>query len=87
MIPEILNTVGLSLDIAGVWLVAYEFLLRREPQKSDVVSTYVDDKAVPEKLERERKKFWWERNIGKWGLALLTLGFILQGVAAWLPTG
>ena len=78
--PEILNTVGLTLDIVGVWLIASELLRRSKPERELILG---DEKLH----EGHLKKFHLERCLALLGLVALTFGFGFHILAAWLPVG
>ncbi len=85
--PQIITSIGLICDIVGACLVAVEVVLVfRGPATIDVGdSGAVNGGFIPvpnpkfEKHEKEKRLFM------KWGLAFLLVGFVLQGVGAWLP--
>ena len=74
-ISETLTTVGLLMDIAGIWLM---FL-------------FGGIGAHPVEFARDRLSPWYAAPTGRyaqwaslWGLGLATLGFVLQIVAQWM---
>lgn len=85
--PQIVTSIGLLCDIAGAWLVAIEvFRVFRGPTTIDIGdSGAINGGFIPasnpmfEKHEKKKHLFMW------CGLALLLIGFVLQGVGAWLP--
>jgi len=85
--PAIVTTIGLACDIVGALLVANEVVrVFAGPATIDVGNAGCWDgntKLVPnpEFEAHEQKK----RRYMKWGLALLVIGFILQGLGTWLP--
>ena len=87
MSAAIIATVGLILDIVGALLVANEVVrVFRGPTTVDIGDSGTINggfiaSANPAFQAHERKK----RRIMALGLALLLLGFVLQGVAAWWP--
>ena len=82
--PALLNCIGLICDIAGAWLVAWEVVKqfkgkRFAPlpiQKINMDAEEQDGLVTdfPEYTLFEKKKY----TAMKWGLALLTFGFLLQ---------
>lgn len=85
--PQIVTSIGLICDIVGAWLVAIEVIrVFRGPITIDVGgSGAINGGFIPapnpafEKHEKKKRLFMW------YGLALLSVGFVLQGVGAWLP--
>lgn len=86
-LPAIVTTAGLVCDIVGALLVANEVIrVFNGPTTIDVAAQDFWDgasKLIPNPgfAEHEHKK----RQYMKWGLALLVVGFILQGIGTWLP--
>lgn len=84
MIPEIVSSVGLGLDIAGVGLL-YKFGLPSEASPpSAFKSLHVQVKGEDD-LEEDRRRWNRYRSGSRLGLAALTIGFVLQLVANWIP--
>lgn len=87
-LPAIVTTAGLVCDIAGALLVANEVVrVFNGPATIDVGDAGCfngNTKLVtnPNFEAHEQKK----RRYMKWGLVLLLVGFILQGIGTWLPS-
>ena len=95
----LLTSVGLALDIAGAWLVAWEVVRQFQGARLQVRGGVVRrdhlgsiEGQIPvvvgqEAAETEEFKAWESRKYSrmKLGLALLTIGFVLQGIATWVP--
>lgn len=86
VLPAIVTTIGLVCDIAGALLVANEVVrIFRGPATIDVGDAGCINGSTrivpnPDFEAHEQKK----RLYMKWGLALLVVGFILQGLGTWL---
>ena len=83
-----INTLGLLFDILGAWLVAWEVVKQYRGRRFNAGGRDEDPAWGPAPV-RETKSFeTWERGKlarMKWGLAFLTVGFVLQIVSVWLP--
>ena len=80
-----ISSVGLILDIVGVWLLAYEivkpFKGRRDQLRVETLFDPAWGFAIKTAFDL------WEEvkgTYGMWGLFLLTLGFILQLIGLWI---
>jgi hypothetical protein len=85
MIPKIVNSIGLVLDIIGAWLVAIEVVKQFRGCKYSERRTWAQ--LVEGAKESEEYENWQILN-HKWmlgGLVLLTIGFLLQLASNWLP--
>lgn len=86
MTSQIWTTIGLVMDLLGAWLVAVEIIKKfNGPQTVDVggVGTLGGGfvpKPNPEFINYERIKHRWMAG----GLLLLTLGFSMQIIGAWV---
>jgi len=81
--PKIINSIGLLFDIAGAWLVAWEVV--NQYKQRQYKTQFFDD--IGNDLEKEPNYEQWENNKYfkmRLGLALLTLGFLLQITSNWL---
>jgi hypothetical protein len=82
--PQWINTFGISFDIIGAWLVAYEIVKQYNGKK------YRDDVTIDELDEpvRETSQYQqWEIKKYKWmwyGLISLTIGFVFQIASTWM---
>jgi hypothetical protein len=86
-LPAIVTTVGLACDIVGALLVANEVVrVFNGPATIDVGDAGCyngSTRLVPNpKFEAHEQK---KRRYMKWGLSLLIVGFVLQGLGSWLP--
>lgn len=96
MSAQILNTIGLLLDIVGV-IILFRYTLPDAIRRSgllmarniDVVGS--EDELTPEEREEDRVQMAqerkWRRSSARWswsGLLCLVTGFLMQIVAAWL---
>ena len=82
----IVTTFGLILDIAGAFLIANELFNKISPDKQLRGVDWTWDGSS--KLEdTDEGKLWSQGHYTKmkWGLILLTIGFALQAVGAWVP--
>ena len=84
-VSPLLSTIGLVCDILGAWFVAWELVAQFRGEEFESYSLIAEIKITATK-----SKSWldWEmkRRTKMWcGLVLLTIGFILQMVAVWLP--
>lgn len=87
LLPPIITSAGLVCDILGALLVANEVVrVFQGPATIDVGdagcfsgSTRLVPNPKFEEHERKKRKFM------AWGLGLLLLGFVLQGVGSWVP--
>ena len=76
-LPELVNTVGLSLDIVGVILL---FLFGLPPKVSRGGGVPMEWSGTPED-SRKAKRY----EMISWGaLAVIVLGFVLQIVSTWM---
>jgi hypothetical protein len=85
MAAQWITTIGLLLDICGAFLVASEVVRKFDGEQFKGTPS-IDELGDPPKKSTEFMR--WELskfNNMKIGLFLLTIGFILQGVATWLP--
>lgn len=87
MTAQIFITIGLLCDIVGAVLVANEVVrVFRGPTTINVAGMRAWDGeftagANPEFETHEKRK----RKIMGWGLVLLIIGFLLQGLGTWWP--
>jgi len=84
----LLNSVGLAFDIVGAFFVGYEVVQQFRGRKLDarggwVAGAEVVDNSVAETTEYQRWERRKYRNM-KWGLSLLTIGFLVQIVSNWI---
>ena len=85
-LPKIVNSIGLGFDIFGAWFVAWEVVRQYEGRQygsESLLHMRLDAPSAektPEFLKWEINKY---RRM-KIGLALLTIGFVLQIGANWL---
>ena len=91
-LQAIVNTVGLLLDIVGVWFVAWEVVNQFKGQKTKLSTGVVVHAegwpvvAGQQAEDTDEYKKWeilkyWRMKVG---LVLLTLGFLLQLVSNWV---
>ncbi len=84
MTPQLLNTIGLVFDIAGVWFLAYEVIKKfasSEFERSLLPASKVLSPPSPKKSEAFQ---CWQQRRGRIGLGFLTLGFGLQILSNWI---
>ncbi len=89
---EIVTTIGLLMDIVGIWLLfkygAAGGYWIDKPMPS-VVSFHLDREDGEESLGGPALEVLRNMRTAKenasWGLSLATVGFIFQGIAQWLP--
>ncbi len=87
LIGPTITTAGLLCDIVGAALVAVEVVkVFRGPTTIDIggsgaINGGFIPKANPDFEKHEKGK----RLFMKWGLGILLLGFVLQGVGTWWP--
>ena len=88
MVGPLLNTLGILCDIVGAWLVAWE-VVRQYRGKRFQAGGRPDDLFFGPHPVRETEAFekWELQKLTrmKWGLAFLTVGFLLQIAATWIP--
>ena len=96
MAASILGTAGLSLDILGVGILLFcTSISKIEAELTyKVVRAFTDEggewsqpysfEEHLERLERSRTRVTKNRRRGWYGLVLVIVGFVLQGVAIWL---
>ena len=77
LLPEIINSLGLALDIIGVILLFFYGLPEQINKTGAGVLTWDNDPKEAEKWKRYKKRSYW-------ALALLTIGFLLQIASNWL---
>jgi hypothetical protein len=91
-----INTLGLLLDIAGAWLVAWEVVRQFHGAKTRVAggvlrTDYLGSDGTPvvdgQRAEDTQEFVFWEQKKYKRmkiGLGFLTVGFLLQLVSNWV---
>ena len=80
-INSISNIVGLTFDIIGAWLVAWEIVKQYKDDKfSEKSMPTFDTNVLPPPAEHPNYKIYETIKYRKmkWGLVFLTVGFILQ---------
>jgi len=87
-LSPVLTTVGLCLDIAGAWLVAYEVVVQYRGTTHELAEPYAYGGNL-EGAEPVKTTGFLIYEAGKYsrmwiGLGLLTVGFILQIASAWV---
>ena len=91
-LQAIVNTIGLLLDIAGAWFVAWEVINQYKGQKTKLSTGVVVQAegwsvvAGQEAEDTDEFKKWeilkyWRMKVG---LAFLTIGFLLQLASNWV---
>ena len=94
ILPKILSTTGLILDIAGAWLVALDLIrtfrgprFEHERPLDEIfllgLSKTIDG-GPPEETEEFRRWDDKTRRFRKRGLVVLTFGFFLQALSNWV---
>jgi|GEM_PF-2063489 len=83
-ISKIINSIGLCVDIAGVWLVAIEVVKQYKGKKFRENPTWNDVIDGPKESLGYEKWQILNHKLMLLGLALLTLGFLLQVVSNWI---
>ena len=73
---QILNTVGLGLDVVGILLLA-RFGMPSRVSRGGLVGIAVVDDDAKRKADRYGR-------ISMFALAIMVIGFVLQGVATWV---
>lgn len=90
--PRIVASIGLLMDIVGIWLLFYYGAAGgywiNKPMPESLIGFHLDREGGEEffagpALEVFRNMRSARRN-ARWGLGLATMGFALQGVAQWL---
>ena len=96
-IQAIVNSIGLLLDIAGAWFVAWEVIQKYEGKKIQVTggvlrTDYIGSNGTPVVAgqitqETNEYKNWELKKYTrmKLGLIFLTMGFIFQLISNWIP--
>ena len=84
-LSTLLNMVGILFDIVGAFFVASEVIRQYRGKRYQEDMAFAFDDLVIQQPPKETKQFSvWERlkyrNM-KWGLVLLTVGFLLQFLA------
>ena len=79
----LITTIGLIFDLIGAWLVAWEIVQQYKGEKFatvDIANLNSDSTAEDIVKEHPRYKLFEASKYRKmkWGIAFLTLGFILQ---------
>jgi hypothetical protein len=77
--PNVLNLVGLVLNLGGVWVLFWYVLPRRN--RTGGREPYVEGKSNLKLVQLERR---WDR-LSWIGLAAVTVGTLLQVFAIFLP--
>jgi len=88
MVGPLVTTLGLLCDIAGAWLVAWEVVRQYRGKRFEAGGREEDPGWGPHPVrETEAFQTWELQKLTrmKWGLAFLTVGFLLQIVATWIP--
>jgi hypothetical protein len=84
----LVNSIGILLDIIGAWFVAWEVVREYKGKKHDVSTGVAMGNWVVGQDVKETNEFKkWELNKYskmRIGLALLTLGFLLQLASNWI---
>lgn len=83
-LSQVISTIGLILDIIGAFLVASEVVSQYKGHQLKPIETRCSQSELPEKTKEYKK---WEniKNLKmKIGLALLTIGFLMQITGVWL---
>lgn len=79
------SSLGIVLDILGAWFLAFEFWRKFEGQpfigRPLTYGGTTDVHTSREFRQWELKRYW----LGMIGLVMLTIGFLLQLCAVWLP--
>jgi len=86
MFSQIISTLGLALDIIGAWLVASEIVSQYKGKNPFRTMPNILNGEIPPP-EKSNGFMSWEiitKRKMKIGLALLTIGFILQAIGLWL---
>ncbi len=80
MTPEIVNTIGLVLDILGIVTVLYFAFPQADLNDKNYLALSgdmaIDSDVAP---EQERRMF-----VSRLGLVLIVIGFVLQIVTTWM---
>lgn len=83
-ISKIINSIGLFFDIAGAWLVAIEVVKQYKGNKFRISSTWNDLADGPKESPEFEKWQILNHKLMLLGLALLTLGFLMQFASNWV---
>ena len=90
---KLVNTFGLSLDIAGAWVLAMDLLRvfkgpRHEHERKKSIFAEGLPSSLDESKLRETQEYQdWYKHVRKFrlrGLYMISAGFILQAVSNWL---
>jgi hypothetical protein len=87
-LQSVVTSFGLLLDIIGAWFVAWEVVFQFQGNKfSQPYTPTFNTNKPPSPTESTFFKNWEANNYIKMkiGIALLTLGFILQIISTWMP--
>ena len=88
-LPAIINTAGLVFDIVGAWLVAFEIVSQFRGPKLHPAVGFPLGSLVISGIPHETKEYSaWEKRKFRlmWaGPGCLTIGFVAQIVATWIP--
>ncbi|MBT6133416.1 MAG: hypothetical protein HN728_04395 [Flavobacteriales bacterium] len=75
----IIGIIGLALDILGVWIIFLNALKYRT--YAGIAGADIANIIESVELETRNEKKW---KYSKFGMVVLTLGFILQAVSMWM---
>ena len=79
LLPDVINSAGLVLDIGGVVLLFIYGLPSEVNKSGGVIIEWPDPNS-----EQEQRKWKSYKRRSHWGLFLLVFGFLLQLVSNWL---
>ena len=78
-IPKVVNSIGLSFDIVGAWLVAWEVVRTFKGEQYKVLPLKMNGIIPPPDKTEKYEKYENNKYRKMWiGLICLTIGFILQ---------
>jgi hypothetical protein len=81
MLPQIVNSFGLVLDIVGGFILFWRGFPQPSFPRGDALLVHKRGSTTAEKSREEKEQY---TRISKLGLALLMIGFVFQLLATWL---
>ena len=83
--PNIINSIGLFFDILGAWFVAIEIVYQYKGKTHNEPTIYCNGAFKQDEIPEYTKDKKIKHKAMKFGLALLTAGFVLQIISNHLP--
>jgi hypothetical protein len=85
--PKLVNSIGLIFDITGAWFVGWEVVQQYKGKRQDLPSERDSNGCITLDIEETPEYTQWEKRKYlkmKWGLGLITFGFVMQFISTWL---